>query len=82
MNDFESFGKTSTVEEGFTIVETPHKISETVKVLMVFAMARKVRKYAIETDDFVTENLLNLNFDSRDLQFSTLYDKLVKFLRN
>jgi len=33
-------------------------------------------------DDFVTENLFNLNFDSTDLQFSTLYDKLVKFLRN
>ena len=33
-------------------------------------------------DDFVTENLLKLNFDSTDLQFSTLYDKLVKFLRN
>ena len=40
-NDFESFGKTSTIVEGFTIEETPHKISETVKVLMVFAMARK-----------------------------------------
>ena len=75
LNDFESFGKTSTIVEGFTIEETPHKISETVKVLMVFAMARKVRKYAIEIDDFVTENLLNLNFDSTDLQFSTLYDK-------
>ena len=33
-------------------------------------------------DDFVSENLLNLNFDSTDLQFSTLYYKLVKFLRN
>jgi len=41
LNDFESFGKTSTIVEGFTIEETPHKISETVKVLMVFAMARK-----------------------------------------
>ena len=49
---------------------------------MVFAMARKVQKYAIELDDFVTENLVNLSFDSPDLKFSTLYDKLVKFLRN
>ena len=49
---------------------------------MVFAMARKVRKYAVEMDDFVTENLLNLSFDSTDLQFKTLYEKLVKFLRN
>ena len=60
----------------------PHEISETVKVLMVFAMARKVRKYAIEMDDFVTENLLNLPFDSVDLKFSILYEKLDKFLRN
>jgi hypothetical protein len=81
--DFESFGKTSTIDaDGLTVEETPHKISETVKVLTVFALARKVRKYAIEMDDFVTEYLLNLNFDSTDLQFSTLYDKLVKFLRN
>jgi len=49
---------------------------------MVFAMARKFQKYAIELDDFVTENLVNLSFDSPDLKFSTLYDKLVKFLRN
>ena len=72
----------STVEEGFTTVETPHKISETVKVLMVFAIARKILKYAIELDDFVTENLVNLSFNSTDLTFSNLYDKLVKFLRN
>ena len=43
LDDFEQFGKTSTVEEGLNIEETPHKISETVKVLIVFAMARKVR---------------------------------------
>jgi hypothetical protein len=33
-------------------------------------------------DDFVTENLLNLSFDSTDLHFKTLYEKLVKFLCN
>ena len=81
--DFESFGKTSSIDEdGLTVEETPHKISETVKVLTVFALARKIRKYAIEMDDFVTEHLLNLQFDSVDLKFSTLYEKLVKFLRN
>ena len=79
LNDFEDFGKTSKVEDGVTTEETPHKISETVKVLMVFAIARKVQKYAIELDDFVTENLVNLSFDSSDLKFATLYEK---FLRN
>ena len=34
---------------------------------MVFATARKIQKYTLEWDDFVTENLLNLNFDSADL---------------
>ena len=33
-------------------------------------------------DDFVTENLLNLNFDLAVLKFESLYEKLVKFLRN
>ena len=33
-------------------------------------------------DDFVTVNLLFLDFDSADLKFSILYEKLVKFLRN
>ena len=81
--DFESFGKTSSIDEdGLTVEETPHKISETVKVLTVFALARKIQKYAIEMDDFVTEHLLNLQFDSVDLKFSILYEKLVKFLRN
>ena len=64
------------------MTETPNQISETVKVLMVFAKARKIQKYALELDDFVTENLLNLNFDSADLKFASLYDKLVKFLCN
>ena len=82
LTDFEGFGKTLTMRRGVEIKQSPHAISETVKVLMVFAMARKVRRYAVEMDDFVTENLLNLDFDSTDLQFSTLYDKLVKFLRN
>jgi hypothetical protein len=82
LTDFEGFGKTSTWYDGVEIEQSPHEISETVKVLMVFAMARKVRKYAVEMDDFVTENLLNLSFDSTDLQFKTLYEKLVKFLRN
>ena len=62
LDDFEEFGRTSKVGDGVTMTETPNQISETVKVLMVFAMARKVQKYAIELDDFVTENLLNLNF--------------------
>ena len=82
LTDFEGFGKTSTWYDGVEIEQSPHEISETVKVLMVFAMARKVRKYAVEMDDFVTENLLNLSFDSTDLQFKTLYEKLVRFLRN
>ena len=40
LDDFEHFGKTSKLEDGITTEETPHKISETVKVLMVFTMAR------------------------------------------
>ena len=44
LNDFLVFGTTSKVEDEVTIEETPHKISETVKVLMVFAMARKNSK--------------------------------------
>ncbi len=82
LDDFGDFGKKSTVNAGVTTTKNPHKISETVRVLMVFAMARKVQKYAIELDDFVTKNLLVLDFDSADLKFSILYDKLVKFLRN
>jgi hypothetical protein len=83
LTDFEGFGKGTVVNRrGEEIEVRPHEISETVKVLMVFAMARKVRKYAVEMDDFVTENLLNLPFDSVELQFSILYEKLVKFLRN
>jgi len=83
LTDFEGFGKSTVLNRrGEEIEVCPHEISETVKVLMVFAMARKVRKYAIEMDDFVTENLLNLPFDSVDLKFSILYEKLVKFLRN
>ena len=79
--DFESFGKTSSIDEdGLTVEETPHKISETVKVLTVFALARKIRKYAIEMDDFVTEHLLNLQFDSVDLKFSILYEKSLVFV--
>ena len=79
LNDFEGFGKMSKVEDGVTMEEIPRKISETVKVLMVFAMARKVQKDAIELDDFVTENLLNLSSDSTDMKLATLIEKLVKF---
>ena len=82
LDDFGDFGKKSTVNAGVTMTKNPHKISETVRVLMVFAMTRKVHKYAIELDDFVTENLFVLDFDSADLKFSILYEKLVKFLRN
>ena len=55
LDDFGDFGKKSTVNAGVTTTENPHKISETVRVLMVFAMARKVHKYAIKLGDFVTE---------------------------
>ena len=82
LDDFEDFGRTSKVKDGVTMTETPNQISETVKILMVSAMARKIQKYALELDDFVTENLLNLNFDSANLRFASLYEKMVKFLSN
>ena len=46
LDDFGDFGKKSTVNAGVTTTDNPYKISETVKVLMVFAMTRKIKKYA------------------------------------
>ena len=46
LDDFEDFGWTSKVEDEVTMTKTPKQISETVKVLMVFAIARKIQKYA------------------------------------
>jgi len=51
-------------------------------LLMNFVMARKVQRYALELDDIVTGNLLNLSSDSADLKFATLYEILIQFLRN
>ena len=36
----------------------------------------------MELDDFILDHLLTLNFDSTILTFSSIYEKLVTFLRN
>ena len=50
--------------------------------MIIFAMARKLLRYALELDDFILDHLLTLNFDSTSLSFASIYEKLVSFLRN
>ena len=61
---------------------TPNAVSEETRIMLIFAMARKLPRYALELGDFILDHLLTLNFDSTGLIFASIYEKLVTFLRN
>ena len=50
--------------------------------MIIFAVARKLSRYALELDDFILDHLLTHNFDLTGLTLVSIYKKLVTFLRN
>lgn len=54
----------------------PNEISEAVQVLTVFVRARKVKRFAIQMDVFITDNIFTLKFDDPGFTFKAIYEKL------
>ena len=69
-------------EDGNIIKMTPNAVSDETRIVLIFAMARKLSRYAMELDDFILDHLLTLNFYSAGLAFASIYEKLVTILRN
>ena len=60
------------------MVKSPHSLSEVLKTLLVFQLARKIPRFAEELQDFMVDNILGLEFTDPELSFEKLYGKLVK----
>ena len=74
LSEFENFGSKMTVVKAGTINKvTPNAVSEETRVMIIFAMARKLSRYAFELDDFILDHLLTLTFDSIALLISFVF---------
>jgi len=83
LTEFRNFGSKMIEDEDGTFIKLhPNAVSEETRIMIIFAMARKLPRYALELDDFILDHLLTLNFESTGLSFSSIYEKLVSFLRN
>jgi hypothetical protein len=83
LTEFKNFGSKMIEDEDGTFIKLhPNAVSEESRIMIIFAMARKLPRYALELDDFIFDHLLTLNFESTGLSFSSIYEKLVTFLRN
>ena len=81
LEHYSGFGETKTEGEDGEVFQ-PNAIPEAVKVLTVFVKARKIKNYALELGDFITENIFTLSFEDPGFTFKAIYEKLVIFLRH
>jgi hypothetical protein len=83
LSEFSRFNQSEiTKQNGRKVVKSPHSLSEVLKTLLVFQLARKIPRFAQELQDFMVDNILGLEFTDPELSFEKLYGKLVKWLKN
>ena len=76
LEHYSGFGETKTEGEDGEVFQ-PNAIPEAVKVLTVFVKARKIKNYALELGDFITENIFTLSFEDPGFTFKAIYKKLI-----
>jgi len=79
LSEFSRFNQSEiSKQNGRKVVKSPHSLSEVLKTLLVFQLARKIPRFAEELQDFMVDNILGLEFTDPELSFEKLYGKLVK----